>query len=212
MQKLWIVTLMLFSHVVLGAESIGTILGVVGSVTVHHENKVITAQRKTPLYESDVIVSGKEARAQLRFVDGTLTTIGANTSMTISAFVFQEKNKPNNAEFKLLSGAFRTVSGELIKTKGSQFHVQTPVGSIGIRGTDFWGGYLGADDIEVLLIDGEHAVEVKNMHGSVVLKKPGEGTTLKQDQTAPQVKIWPQAKVDKAVATIKWPTGSAPTQ
>lgn len=88
--------------------------------------------------------------------------------------------------------------------------MQTPVGTIGIRGTDFWGGYLEADNIDVLLISGEHAIEVKNANGSVMLQKAGEGTTLKKDQIAPQVKIWPQAKVDKAIATIAWPDGDAP--
>lgn len=210
MKRIFIVASLLLSGLAFGAESIGAVLGVVGSVTVNHDNKTIAAQRKTRLYENDIIVSGDNARAQLRFADGTLTTMGANTSMKITMFTFQQKDKPNMAQFELLKGAFRTLSGELLKTSGSQFHVQTPVGTIGIRGTDFWGGYLEADNIDVLLISGEHAIEVKNANGSVMLQKAGEGTTLKKDQTAPQVKVWPQTKVDKAVATIAWPDGNAP--
>jgi hypothetical protein len=211
MKRILIAILFLFSGLVFGAEPVGTVLGVVGTVTVNHENKAISAQRKTPLFENDTITSSENARAQLRFSDGTLTTMGANTSMRIQAFTFKQKNKPNNAQFELLTGAFRTLSGELLKSSGAQFHVQTPVGTIGIRGTDFWGGYLEADNIDVLLISGEHAVEVKNASGTVLLQKAGEGTTLKKDQAAPVVKTWPQAKVDKAVATITWPGGDAPT-
>lgn len=192
------------------SEAIGVVLGVVGKIHITHNNQAINAARKTPLYESDTITSGNNARAQLRFSDGTLTTLGANTTMRIQAFSFQQKNKPNNAEFELVKGAFRTLSGELLKNSGSHFKVQTPVGTIGIRGTDFWGGYLEADNIDVLLISGEHAVEVTNVNGAVLLQKAGEGTTLKKDQSQPSVVVWPQTKVDKAVATIKWPNGSAP--
>lgn len=91
MKRIFIIVSLLLSSLAFGAESIGTVLGVVGSVTVSRDNKTIVAERKTSLYENDTIISGDNARAQLRFADGTLTTIGANTAMKINMFSFQKK-------------------------------------------------------------------------------------------------------------------------
>lgn len=193
------------------AADAGVILATAGTVEIQRGEQKLVAERKSALQVHDEIRTGDNARAQLRFADGTVTTLGANTGFRIKAFSWNEK-KPEkaSAQFELLTGAFRTVTGKVLDGKGSEFGVQTPVGVIGIRGTDFWGGYLEADAVDVLLIDGKHAVEVSNASGKVMLEKPGQGTTLKGDQSALAVKEWPQAKVDRAVATITWPDGQTP--
>jgi hypothetical protein len=196
----------------LASEAVGIVLGVVENVSIENNSHKVTAMRKTALHQDDIVRTGKNARAQLRFNDGTLTTLGSNTTFRIKQFNFSQKNQTNTAHFALLTGAFRTISGQLLKTAGAHFEVETPLGTIGIRGTDFWGGYLEADKIDVLLIKGDHAIEVKNANGHVLLTKSGEGTTLSKDKNTPVVKIWPASKIQSAVATIAWPNGESPTQ
>lgn len=189
----------------------GVVLATAGNVEIQRGAQKIPATRKTELLVDDEIHTGDNARAQLRFADGTVTTLGANTGFRIKQFTWQEQSgKKSSVQFELLSGAFRTVTGKALDVAGSEFGVTTPAGVIGIRGTDFWGGYLEANAVDVLLIDGKHAVEVSNASGKVLLEKPGQGTTLKADQSALVVKEWPQAKVGRAVATITWPDGSTP--
>lgn len=193
------------------APPVGVVLAVAGSVDIQRDQQKITAERKSELHLNDEIRTGDNARAQLRFADGTITTLGANTGFVIKQFSWTEKQSTKaNVQLELLSGAFRTVTGKALDIAGSEFGVKTPTGVIGIRGTDFWGGYLDPNAVDVLLISGEHAVEVSNTSGKVLLEKAGQGTTLKADQSALAVKEWPQAKVGRAVATITWPDGSTP--
>lgn len=202
----------LLSHSVAAAEAaVGVVLATAGTVNIQRNGQTIAAERKTELTVGDEIHTGKDARAQLRFADGTITTLGGDTAFVIKAFAWENQSeKPANAAFELLTGAFRTVTGKIMDAQGSRFGVNTPVGTIGIRGTDFWGGYLDGNAVDVLLIDGEHAVEVTNTTGKVLLEKPGQGVTLQSNQSPLAVKTWPQAKVKRAVATITWPDGSTP--
>ncbi len=194
------------------AESAGVVLATAGQVNILRSGQTIAAARKSELQAQDEVrTTGKDARAQLRFADGTVTTLGGNTSFLIRQYQYHAQgDKPNNAAFTLLTGAFRTVTGKILEAQGSQFGVNTPVGTIGIRGTDFWGGYLDGSNVDVLLIDGKHAVEVSNATGKVLLEKPGQGVTLKSNQSPLAVKVWSQQKVKRAVATITWPDGSTP--
>lgn len=206
-----LIALSLLSSPLLHAAETGIVLATAGTVEILRHNKLIPAARKTALEVDDEIRTGDAARAQLRFADGTVTTLGANTVFRITQFDWQDKpGQTASARFSLVKGAFRTVTGKALEINGSRFDVTTPNGTLGIRGTDFWGGYLDADAVDVLLISGEHAVDVANASGTVRLEKAGQGTTLKADQSALAVKEWPQAKVDRAVATITWPDGSTP--
>ncbi|HSC76588.1 MAG TPA: FecR family protein [Pseudomonadales bacterium] len=190
---------------------VGLVLATAGTVQIQRGTQQIPAERKTALQVNDTIKTGDNARAQLRFADGTITTLGANTGFVIKQFDWTEKQTTQaNVQLELLAGAFRSVTGKALDVAGSRFGVKTPVGVIGIRGTDFWGGYLDPDAVDVLLIDGKHAVEVSNTNGKVLLEKPGQGTTLKADQSGLVVKEWPKTKVSRAVATITWPDGSTP--
>ncbi|MFA5938607.1 MAG: hypothetical protein WC809_04555 [Sinimarinibacterium sp.] len=45
---------------------------------------------------------------------------------------------PTRAFFRLLKGGFRTVSGLIGKGNPDEYRINTPVATIGIRGTDYW--------------------------------------------------------------------------
>jgi len=79
--------------------------------------------------------------------------------------------------------------------------VTTPVATVGIRGTEFWGGPIDDQILGVFLIDG--AVTVTNALGEQVLDTPGQGTNISTPDAAPgAVTIWPADKVARAVATV----------
>lgn len=184
----------------------GVMLATVGEVTVQRGNATLPAPRRTTLEVDDTVHTGSNARAQLRFDDGTVTTLGADTTYRILRYRWKPTNQqPNDMQFELVTGAFRTITGAGLNTPDATFAVKTPAGNLGIRGTDFWGGYLDGDSVDVLLIKGDHALEVSNRNGTVMLKKDGEGTTLKADQSTLGVKSWPTAKVGRAVTTVAWP-------
>jgi len=187
------------------SPQIGKVLVVKKQVEAHRQAKVEPLKRKSPVFHNDKIVTGEKARSQFRLKDGTLFTLGERSEMVINQYKFEKganSSTQPSASFELVKGVFRAVTGEITKVQNPKFRVKTPLGVIGIRGTDFWGGYLDPDKIDVLFVSGEHPITVENQFGKVTLLKPGLGTTIETGKAPEPAKQWPKAKVDRAVKTI----------
>ncbi|NVK24309.1 MAG: FecR domain-containing protein [Gammaproteobacteria bacterium] len=184
------------------SDSVAKVIANKGKVEIQRQDKILKAKRRDELKTQDVVKTGNKARAQFKFNDGTITTLGADSEMVVKEFDWQDGEKSPSAEFTLVKGVFRTVTGLITKVDDPKYKVHTPLGSIGIRGTDFWGGYLDENAIDVLFVAGEHAIEVSNEFGTVMLEKPGQGTTIKPGTAPSKPKAWPAAKVERAVKTI----------
>ena len=76
-----------------------------------------------------------------------------------------------------------------------------PVGTIGVCGADFWGGFgLTAGGLDVIMPEGK-GVYVDTAAGRVELDKAGLGTTVVNGAAQAPV-AWGQDKIGRAVATI----------
>jgi hypothetical protein len=103
--------------------------------------------------------------------------------------------------FELAKGAFRSITGFMTKRQ-HRFEVQTATATLGVRGTDFWGGYgLTENGLDVVMLEG-HGVYVKNAFGQLELDQPGLGTTVLTGSAPAPAAAWSEAKRQKAFATV----------
>jgi hypothetical protein len=179
---------------------IGKVVRVVGQVTLQRQAHSIAPFEGLGLCQGDRISTAADSIADLRLRDGTLLTVGKGSELVLREFHLY-KQKPNVALFDLIKGAFRGITG-LISARPHRFEINTPVATIGIRGTTFWGGFgLSGDKLDVVMLEG-HGVYVKNAAGEVDLNAPGQGTTVGNGEVPAAAKTWPDAKVQRAIATI----------
>ena len=89
--------LILAPALVFAAEPAGVVLATVGTVTIQRGTESLPATRRTEMHQHDEIRTGDQARAQLRFADGTVTTLGGNTRFRINRFL--AANIHSNAAF-----------------------------------------------------------------------------------------------------------------
>lgn len=147
----------------------------------------------------DVISTGKDARLEFELLDGSVVRLGERTIFIVTDYV--DRRDEENIALRLLEGAFQAQTGAIGKRKPEAVRVNTPTGSIGIRGTVFWGGPLDGD-FEVALIDGA-GLYVETRAGRVELTEVGQGTTIDGTDVAPTAAVaWPAEKIARAVATI----------
>lgn len=182
-------------------DIVGTILEVEGAATVTVPgNPPAPAAVTMAVHPGDVIETGAGARVYMQLIDNTELTLGENGRMTIDDYNFDPSSSAeNSATYSIVKGAFLYVSGLIAKRPDPQVTVNVPVGSIGIRGTKFWGGEVSGT-YDVIVGDGE--VELNTGGGKVRLKK-GQGTSVKARGAAPApAKAWPQDRINKAVATV----------
>ena len=158
-------------------------------------------QKGMAVCQGDRFTTGVQGILRLRLVDGTLITVGKSSDFSLSQYRL-DKKLPNIATFDLLKGAFRMVTGA-ISQRAHRVEIKTAVATIGVRGTDFWGGFGLSPDgaLDVVMLDGK-GVYVSNAHGKVLLDVPGQGTTVQADGRLGAVKHWPQQKVSRALVTI----------
>jgi hypothetical protein len=140
------------------------------------------------------------ARLEVTFIDDTRLTIGEKAKLTLDTYVFDPAAGSGTIKFGV-AGALRFVSGKLTKLASADVSVTTAVATLGIRGTEFWGGPIDDQALGVFLIEG--AVSVSNAAGEQILRQPGQGTNIATPGSAPgPVTVWPQDKVNRAVATV----------
>ncbi|WP_048690476.1 FecR domain-containing protein [Catenovulum maritimum] len=106
---------------------------VVASSSIDSERKL---KRRSPVYKIDTVMTGENSRAQFKMMDGGLLALQANTQLKIATYKYDPETDEGSAVMELISGGIRTVSGK-IKNKNGSYKLNTPVGSIGIRGTHF---------------------------------------------------------------------------
>jgi hypothetical protein len=152
----------------------------------------------TAVYRNEAIVTGIDARLELGFDDGTRLTVGEKSRIMLDEFVYAPAGV---SRFRAnIAGPFRYISGKLGLGASRAASVETPFATIGIRGTDFWGGPIdGANGIVVF----EGEVSVTTPAGTVILSAPREGANIAAPGSpAVVVPQWSPAKIDRAVATV----------
>jgi hypothetical protein len=147
----------------------------------------------------DVISTGKGARIELKMIDDAVMTLSEKTVFVVIDYIASGP-KPT-ASMRLLEGAFAAASGKIPQLASAGMRIETETSTIGIRGTTFWGGKLDGNFQIALLSKG--SITVENRAGRVVIEKQGEGTLIKDQNTAPtRPTPWGDAKVKRASKTV----------
>jgi hypothetical protein len=181
--------------------AIGQAERVQASVTAESGGKERVLAAASPLFFGDALASQAGARLEAKLADDTRLTLGENARLVIDEFVYSPGAPGARLALSVLQGTFLFVGGRTEDSEGGEVEIVTTFATLGVRGTTVWGGPIDGA-FGVLVLEGE--VNVTNGGQSVTLG-PGQGTTIEGPQGAPQpVVVWPQQKVDRAIASISF--------
>ena len=116
--------------------STGTVIlakGVVTATNATQQSRVLA--KGGGIEEGDVVNTANKSFAVIRMLNNTKLTLKPNTTIAIGAFNIKEGEEEGC--INLVKGGLRTVTGLIGQRKPESFNVNTPIASIGIRGTDF---------------------------------------------------------------------------
>ena len=146
--------------------SAGKVIYVIGKVLVVNESgEESRIKRSDELNQGDTVITNERSQLQIRMDDGTLLAIRPNSKFKVDEYVYQDNVETDKTHYRLLKGTFRSITGAIGKKKKSSFVVITPVGTIGIRGTDFTARLCDSD-----CGDSTDGLYVGVMQGAVVLE------------------------------------------
>lgn len=124
----------------------------------------------------DQTTTGPASALQVLLKDKSMFTVGPNARMTFDRFVYDPNRGTSEVAASVAKGAFRFMSG---KTQANaRKTINTPVGTIGVRGT-IVEGVIGSDVLEVL--GGESGLPAlggdPEALGLIVLRGPSRKTS-----------------------------------
>ena len=126
------------------ASPSGKVTVVVGEAhIIRADGTQVPATINTPLYQGDVVETAKTGAVNIIFADNTAFAVSENARLAIDKFTYDAAHQDGASFFSMLRGAFVYTSGLIGKTDPGDVSIETPVGTIGIRGTAVVGVIAG---------------------------------------------------------------------
>jgi VCBS repeat-containing protein len=112
---------------------IGRVDAMSGSCTVVRNGVTVALNVGDNVRKGDVVQTSSSSAISVVFTDGSTFSLSANARMVLDEFVYSAGGTNNSAVINLVQGTFSFVAGQVAKT--GDMKVETPVATMGIRGT-----------------------------------------------------------------------------
>ena len=140
----------LFPRIVGAAKPAGKVDAVVGQVTVAGTDGAIrTLDKDAPVFAGDIISTGPNSRVRIVFSDEGVIFLRPSTRFVIDSYKHTGNSQQDESKFSLVKGGFRSVTGAIGQANKDKVKVETPVATIGIRGTDHEGRFCAGDCLDL---------------------------------------------------------------
>lgn len=165
------------------AQTAGVVIFKSGNPTISHSN-----EQPTPISKDDHVNAGdtidtQNGRVQLSFIDGGKVSLQPNTVYKINRYEYSGNEDGNEYAFtKLIKGGLRTISGLIGHKNHERYQLETPVATIGIRGTEFTAIYTN----KLIVTTNQGSVDVCNQGGCRNLVT-GQSVTTSDNNTKPEL-------------------------
>jgi hypothetical protein len=141
MNKVLVILLlsMIGSTCVSAAESAASVILSVGKNTAQlPDQELRSLKRKSLIFQQDLVSTGSNGRLQLRFTDNSRVSLRPDTLFKVDEYEYQQ-SAPSNGKsvYRLLKGGLRTITGAISDADVDNYQVQTPIATIGVRGTHY---------------------------------------------------------------------------
>ena len=156
---------------------VGEVTEVTGEAMVTHaDGSKEKITNGTQIFEGDVVETDAAGAVNIQFADESTFAVSQNARLAVDDFSFNPDDQSGSTGLSILRGVFMFTSGLVGRENPDAVHLNTPVGSIGIRGTII-GGEIGADGTsQISVIEG--AIVVRNGMGEQILSSQFETVQL----------------------------------
>ena len=201
------VALVLLFPVSAHADPIGTVVEIEGTATIARSGGTpFGLKLNDTIQMGDVLATGAKSRLFVLLADNTEWTLAENSRFRVDEYLFDsDDNSGNKARYSVLEGGFRYVSGLVAKKDNPDVSINSPAGTIGIRGTDITAAPDADGGYDVYVDDG--LIDVGS-GGSFTRLQRGQGTTVSKRGAAPlSPKDWKQGRQERLRGALKLARG-----
>jgi hypothetical protein len=158
------------------------------------------------LNPKDFLTTQADSYVVMVFRDGEKVTLQPKSELDIVKYDFQQPGKKDQMLFKLAAGGMRALTGSIGKKDKSAYALDTPVATIGIRGTEAETVIDDAVDVNtgnapVYNSVTEGAISIKNEAGETVLNQGQSSVTTSPTTPTVQIPSLPSKIADQLSTT-----------
>lgn len=159
------------------SSPVGMVREVSGEAIVTHPNGITEKiSAGTPIYQGDIVETKADGAVNIIFVDETTFAVSKDARLAIDEYVFDPATQSGETNFSVLRGVFVFTSGLIGREDPDDVQIDTPVGSIGIRGTTIMGTINPEGQSYITVVEG--AIVVRNGTGEQTLSAQYETVHL----------------------------------
>ena len=118
-------------------EYIGSIKVLDGTVEVVRQGNVLHPVAGTRLSDRDTVKTGHDGSVGIILRDNTIFSLGPDSTLNMKEFRFDPQKKDFSLVCRLMRGTFIFISGVIAKLSPESIKIETPDGTVAIRGTRF---------------------------------------------------------------------------
>lgn len=146
----------LFTNAAFAGKAVVT--SVVGAAQVQTGTATArTLRTGDEVMQGDTVSTGANSSAVLKFDDGQIAALTANSRMTVTTYQYNPQTSSGNVLLSLVTGGMRAITGLIGKTQPQRVSYRAATTTIGIRGTDTTIATSGGD-VVVTVAKGEVSV------------------------------------------------------
>jgi hypothetical protein len=108
-----------------------------GEVSVLRSGQRLPLKIGDPIYEKDVIETGKDGSVGITFIDNSVFSTGPESRLAVDQFSFDSSNFKGSMLADMQKGTLSVVSGDIARSSPGQMRIRTPTAVLGVRGTTF---------------------------------------------------------------------------
>ena len=108
-----------------------------GAAVVQRGTQQLRPSPGLQLLAGDRLVTGKDGRMSLTFVDNTRFAVGPNSQISVNEFQYDRTRQKGSFVTQVDRGSLAVSSGKIAKSDRDAMKVRTPNTLLGVRGTKF---------------------------------------------------------------------------
>ncbi|KJU87498.1 secreted protein containing FecR protein domain protein [Candidatus Magnetobacterium bavaricum] len=119
------------------AETIGSIKAIGGKASVIRGENVVSAAVGTKVFKNDTLETGDDGTVGVILRDDTRLSLGPKSKIVFDDFVFSPNDNKYALVTRMTKGTATCVTGMIGKLSPKSVRFETPLATLGIRGTKF---------------------------------------------------------------------------
>ena len=189
-------------------QPIGEALTVDGVVTATRaDGSQVTLVVGDAVFQGDVIETEEGGAVGIEFIDDTTFSLGEDARMVLDEMIYDPVSGDGAATFSMVQGAFVFITGEIASINPQGMVIETPVASIGIRGTKVAGVAAQEGELNTVTLLAEDdgsvgSILVSNAAGETLLTAANQSVQVSSFSAAPAVVQLSASEIENSYGNV----------